>query len=461
MKKTKTPSITYDYTLDVGLPASIEAERAILGAILLDNVTYSQASELLTSDDFSLDSHRRIYARMVDLAESSRPIDFVTLTEELRMHKEVESVGGVAYITSLTDGLPRVKNIMQYVAIAKDKALLRQLIHASSSAINSAYAQDAPAIEIISAAEDSIMQVAEQRVTSGLADIGTIVKEDFGSLDQLFQRGQRITGVETHYEEFDNMTSGLHEGELIIIAARPGAGKSSLATNILENCCIKDEKVAAIFSLEMKRGALVQRMLCSQARVDSHKFRTGFIGRDDYPKLTDALGRLVEAKIFIDDQAAIALSELRAKCKRLIQKEGKLDVVIVDYLQLMSGGKKFENRTQEVSYLSRGLKILAKELGCPVVALSQLNRLLEARGDKRPMLSDLRESGSLEQDSDVVAFIFRAEMYEKDNPDLVGLAELILAKQRAGATGTIHLTWLAQYCRFENRAMAFDATAGY
>src|SRR5215475_8972646 len=451
---------TTDHILDRGLPASAEAERAILGAILLDNSSYSQAAEFLGAEGFSLDSHRRIYLRMMELAETGRAIDFVTLTEQLGQHKEIESVGGVAYVTSLTDGLPRVKNIEQYVKIVKDKALLRGLIHAATSAIQKAYEQEAPAEEIIDSAESEIFRVAEKRIGQGFMGIPEIVKASFGSLDKLYEQGQRITGLETHFEDFDGMTSGLQKSDLIIIAARPSMGKTAFAINIAENAAVRNKKVVGIFSLEMSRESLLLRMLCSQSLVDSHKLRTGFLSRDDYRKLVDGLAALVEAPIFIDDTPSISLSEMRAKCRRLQQAHGRLDMIVVDYLQLVasaplgSSGRRYENRTQEVSAISRGLKAMAKEMRCPLVALSQLSRAPESRtGNNRPQLADLRESGAIEQDADVVAFIFREEVYKPDDPDLEGKAELIIAKQRNGPTGIVRLAFIKRSTRFENLAI--------
>jgi replicative DNA helicase len=448
-----------DYTLDRGLPASAEAERAILGAILLDNSAYPQAAEYLQADDFSLDSHRRIYLRMMELAETGRAIDFVTLTEQLGQHKEIESVGGVAYVTSLTDGLPRVKNIEQYVKIVRDKALLRGLIYAATSAIEKAYAQDAPAEEIVDSAESDIFKVAEKRISQGFMGIPEIVKASFGSLDKLYEQGQRITGLETHFEDFDGMTSGLQKSDLVIVAARPSMGKTAFAINIAENAAVRDKKVVGVFSLEMSRESLLLRMLCSQSMVDSHKLRTGFLGRDDYNKLAQGLAALAEAPIFIDDTPSISLHEMRAKCRRLQQAQGRLDLIVVDYLQLVAGAplgstRRYENRTQEVSAISRGLKAMAKEMRCPVVALSQLSRAPEARtGNNRPQLADLRESGAIEQDADVVAFIFREEVYKPDDPDLEGKAELIIAKQRNGPTGVVKLAFIKRSTRFENLAV--------
>jgi replicative DNA helicase len=458
---------TTEYSLDRGLPASVEAERAILGAILLDNFAYNQAAESLRAEDFSLDSHRRLYLRMMELAESNRPIDFVTLTEQLGQHKEIEAVGGVAYVTSLTDGLPRVKNIEQYVKIVKDKALLRNLIHAASNAIQQAYEQESPAEEIIDSAESAIFQIAETRISQGFLGIPEIVKSSFGSIDKLYEQGQRITGLETHFEDLDNLTSGLQKSDLIIIAARPSMGKTAFAINIAENAAVRDNKVVGVFSLEMSRESLLLRLLCSQARVDSHKLRTGFLSREDYSKLVTGLGALVEAPIFIDDTPGISLSEMRAKCRRLQQSQGRLDLIIVDYLQLVAaapagGGRRYENRTQEVSAISRGLKALAKEMRCPVISLSQLSRAPENRtGNNRPQLADLRESGAIEQDADVVAFIFREEVYKQDDPDLEGKAELIIAKQRNGPTGTVHLAFIKRSTRFENLANEAAPPAGY
>ncbi|MGH9580981.1 MAG: replicative DNA helicase [Terriglobales bacterium] len=445
-----------DHSLDRGLPASLEAERSILGAIMLDNLAYNQAAESLLPEHFFLDSHRRIYHRMMELAESSRPIDLVTLSEELGRGKELESVGGAAYLSALTDGLPRRSSIEHYVRIVKDKAMLRGLIHAANSAIARALEQTDPAEEVLDAAESSIFQLSDARIGRGFYGITEIVKDSFGSIDALYQRGQRITGLETHYEDLDALTSGLQPSELVVIAGRPSMGKTAFALNIAENVAVKDHKVVGVFSLEMSREALLLRLLCSEAGVDSHKLRTGFLGREDYNRLVAALGRLAEAPIFIDDSAGISLHEMRAKARRLQQSQGRLDLVIVDYMQLMSasmGGRRFENRTQEVSAISRGLKALAKELRAPVIALSQLSRAPESRGgDHRPQLADLRESGSIEQDADVVAFIFREEIYKPDDPDLDGVAELIIAKQRNGPTGRVNLAFLKRSTRFESRA---------
>jgi replicative DNA helicase len=443
---------TTDYSLAHSLPANVEAERSILGAILLDNLAYNQAAEHLKPEDFSLDSHRRLYTRMIDLAESSRPIDMITLVEELDRRKELEAIGDVGYISGLVDGVPDRPSIEHYIKIVRDKALLRGLIHAANSAIARAAEQSDPAEEILNDAEAAIFQLSEKRIGRGFMGVQEIVKESFGSVDALLQRGQRITGLATHYTDLDEMTSGLQRSDLIIIAARPSMGKTAFALNIAENAAIEDQKTVGVFSLEMSREALLLRLLCSKARVDSHKMRTGSLWRDDMDKVVHAMEQLAHAPIFIDDTPGIALSEMRAKARRLQQSSGTLDLIIVDYLQLMSGGgRRYENRTQEVSAISRGLKGLAKELKVPVVALSQLSRAPESRGgDHRPQLADLRESGSIEQDADVVAFIFREEVYKPDEPELEGRAELIIAKQRNGPTGKVNLAFLKNSTRFES-----------
>jgi replicative DNA helicase len=441
---------TTDYSIST-LPANVEAERSILGAILLDNFAYNQAAEHLRVEDFSLDSHRRIYSRMVDLAETSRPIDMITLIEELDRHKDLQPIGDVAYVSSLLHGVPDRPSIEHYVKIVRDKALLRGLIHAANTAIARASDQSDAAEEVLNDCEAAIFQLSEKRIGRGFLGIQEIVRESFGSVDALLQRGQRITGLATHYTDLDEMTSGLQRSDLIIIAARPSMGKTAFVMNIAENAAIEDQQVVGVFSLEMSREALLMRLLCSQARVDAHKMRTGSLWQDDTRKVVRAMEQLAHAPIFIDDTPGISLSEMRAKARRLKQSQGRLDLIIVDYLQLMSGGsKRYENRTQEVSAISRGLKALAKELQVPVIALSQLSRAPESRsGDHRPQLADLRESGSIEQDADLVMFIFREEVYNHDDPDLQGKAEIIIGKQRNGPIGRVNLAFLKSCTRFE------------
>src|SRR5256885_2733128 len=436
------------------MPANVEAERSILGAILLDNHAYNDAAEHLKPEDFSIDAHRRLYSRMMDLAESSRPIDIITLVEELERRKELQTIGDVGYVSSLLDGVPDRPSIEHYVKIVRDKAILRGLIHVANAAIAKASEQADSADEILNDAEAAVFQLSEKRIGKGFQGIQDIVRNSFGSVDKLLERGQRITGLATHYTELDEMTSGFQKSDLVILAARPSMGKTAFAMNIAENAAIEDQKIVGIFSLEMSREALLLRLLCSRAKVDSHKMRTGSLWRDDMNKVVRAMDQLAQAPIFIDDTPGISLSEMRAKARRLQQSQGALDLIIVDYLQLMSGGsRRYENRTQEVSAISRGLKALAKELKVPVVALSQLSRAPESRGgDHRPQLADLRESGSIEQDADVVAFIFREEVYKPDEPELDGIAEIIIAKQRNGPTGRIKLAFIKNSTRFESMA---------
>jgi replicative DNA helicase len=448
-----------DLTLDAGLPANVDAEKTILGAILLDNAAHSEAAERLEPDDFSLDSHRRIYMRMSELIDGQRAVDIVTLANELARYKEVESVGGVAYLASLTEGLPRRPVIEEYIRIVKDKSLLRKLMLICSSAIARAADQSENAIEVLDVTESQLLEVSEKGLTQGLESLDKIVANSFGSIDNLYKQSREVTGVGTGFIEFDRMTSGLQKGELIIIAARPSMGKTALAINIAQNAALEHGAKVAVFSLEMSKASLLRRMLASQAGVDQQRLQKGFLGKEDHDKLQNALGQLIESHIFIDDSAGISLAEMRAKARRLKQNAGGLDLVVVDYLQLMtatlpSGGRKgYENRTQEVSAISRGLKAMAKELDVPLVALSQLSRASERRGeDKRPMLSDLRESGSIEQDADVVAFIHRESYYnrtEEMSESDKAQSEIILAKQRNGPTGIVHMYFNARYTRFE------------
>jgi replicative DNA helicase len=441
-----------------GIPSSIHTEIAILGAMLLDAVAISDATAKLRADDFSLDSHQRIYHVILELLASNHAVDFLTVQDALSKKRELEAIGGPAYLAYLTEGIPRNLNIESYVRIVKDKSLLRQLMSIFSEGMAQASDQTEEATKVLNDVEARLADVADSAINRGFSGIGEIVASSFGSIDALYEQGREITGLATHYIDFDKMTSGLQPSELIIIAARPSMGKTAWAINIAQNCAVRDNKVVAIFSLEMSKESLLRRMLASEANVNSRLIQTGFIPRSDRDKLINALERLMSSKMFVDDTPGIALAEMRAKCRRLMQQEGRLDLIVIDYLQLMTGSagssqKKFENRTQEVSSVSRGLKALAKELRVPVVALSQLSRGSEQRtGDKKPLLSDLRESGSIEQDADVVAFIHREEYYNREDEDLKGKAEIIIAKQRNGPTGVVHMAYLADYTRFENLA---------
>jgi len=453
-------------SLDAGLPSNIDAEKTILGAILLDNAAHSEAAERLEPDDFSLDSHKRIFMRMSELMNEQRAVDIVTLSHELARAKEIEAVGGVAYLASLTEGLPMRPVIEEYIRIVKDKSLLRKLMLICSAAIARAADQSETALEVIGAAETALLEVSEKGVTGGLEALENIVANSFGNIDNLYRNSRTVTGLETDFTKLDEMTSGLQKGELIIVAARPSMGKTAFAINMAQNAAVNHNATVAVFSLEMNKESLLRRMLSSQAWVDQRNLQTGFIRKEDHDKLVRGLEQLIESRMFIDDTAGISLAEMRAKARRLRQTVGALDLVVVDYLQLMSatlpsaGGKRYENRTQEVSAISRGLKALAKEMNVPVVALSQLSRASERRGDdKRPMLSDLRESGSIEQDADVVAFIHREAYYNRDeemSESDRAKSEIIIAKQRNGPTGTVHLNFISRFTRFENQDVTHD-----
>jgi replicative DNA helicase len=451
----------------VGLPASIQTEITVLGAMLIDAVAISDATAKLRPDDFLLDSHQRIYRAMLAMLERGHAVDAITVSEELDRRKELDAIGGPAYLAHLYYGIPRNPQIESYVRIIKDKSLLRQLLTVCNDGMAQAADQSEDATTVLNNIEVRLAEIADDAIQRGFSGIPEIVANSFGSIDALYEQGREVTGLATHYIEFDKMTSGLQNSELIIIAARPSMGKTAWAINIAQNCAVRDGKVVAVFSLEMSKESLLRRMLASEAMVGSRKLQTGFIPREDRGKLIAALDRLMTSKMFVDDTPGITLAEMRAKARRLRQQEGRLDLIVIDYLQLMTGSagpsqKKFENRTQEVSSISRGLKALAKELGVPVVALSQLSRGSEQRtGDKKPLLSDLRESGSIEQDADVVAFIHREEYYDRDNEDIKGQAEIIIAKQRNGPTGTARLAYLADFTRFENLDVQHDTGAAY
>jgi len=433
--------------------------------MLVDAIAISDATEKLRPEDFLLDSHQRIYRVITDLLAQGHAVDGVTVMEALERRKELDSVGGVGYLSHLIAGIPRNPNIESYVRIIKDKSLLRQLMTVCNDGMAQAAEHSDDATTVLNNIEVRLAEIADNAIQRGFSGIPDIVANSFGSIDALYEQGREITGLATHYIEFDKMTSGLQGSELIIIAARPSMGKTAWAINIAQNCAVKDGKVVAIFSLEMSKESLLRRMLASEAMVGSRKLQTGFIPREDRGKLIAALDRLMSSKMFVDDTPGITLAEMRAKARRLRQQEGKLDLIVIDYLQLMTGSKTgtkgFENRTQEVSSISRGLKALAKELGVPVVALSQLSRGSEQRtGDKKPLLSDLRESGSIEQDADVVAFIHREEYYDRENEDLKGKAEIIIAKQRNGPTGSVQMAYLADFTRFENLDTAHSSGGG-
>ncbi len=437
-----------DPALERTLPHNLEAERAVLGAILLDGSAINQAVEFIDEQAFFRDAHRRIFAKMRHLFESGQAIDFITVKDELGRSGELDDVGGPAYVASLVDGLPHGVNVGDYARIVKEKSTLRGLIASANQILTSAYDAERDADEIVDEAERSIFAIAESSIHGGFVSMADLVNANFALIDQAVQRKQLVTGVPTGFEELDEMMAGLQRSDFVIVAARPSMGKTSLVLNIAQHVGTKAGLTVGFFSLEMSKEQLFMRLLTSEASIDAHRLRTGFLGERDFPKLTAAMERLHAAKIFIDDTASIGVLEMRAKARRLAA-EHSLDLIVVDYLQLMQGKGRFENRVLELASISRGLKALAKEMNVPVVALSQLSRAPEARPGKRPQLSDLRESGALEQDADVVILIYREDMYEKtDEND--GIAELIVAKQRNGPTGTVRLAFLKQFTRFQN-----------
>ena len=442
-----------DATLERPLPHNLEAERSILGAVLLDNHALNAAVERLRSEDFFLSQHRQIFEHMVNLGEHQQAIDTVTLMEELSRSGKLEAAGGVAYLSQLADGLPRVTNVDHYARIVKEKSVLRNLAFSAAAIQEQALAAGDAADVILDRAESTIFQLAEDRVKAGLVGVKELVRDNFERLEKIFSEGRRITGLSSGYAGLDNETAGLQPSELVILAARPSMGKTALALNIAENIAMRHREPVAIFSLEMSKESLLLRMLASEARVDAHKFRTGHMNRDDWGKITGALTELGEAPLWIDDSASSTVLEMGAKARRLKRDRG-LSLMIVDYLQLVvpSNPGRGVNRQEEVSSISRALKGLAKELKIPVMVLSQLTRAPE-REDRKPQLSDLRESGAIEQDADVVMFINRPNFYKTDLPEEDrAKAELIIAKQRNGPTGTLNFVFLARHTRFEEAA---------
>ena len=437
------------------LPHNLEAERSVLGAILLHNDAFNFAAEVIDAKDFFRDAHRRIFDKMVKLAERGDAIDLVTLKEELGRAGELDEVGGPAYITALVDGVPRSTNVEHYARIIKEKATLRNLIFSANKILSSAYEAEEEADLILDQAEHAIFAIADQKIRDGFVSLRELAHGSLETIEKLHARKELITGVPTGFTDLDEMTSGLQPADLVIIAARPSMGKTSLVLNMAQHVGTKTGMSVGIFSLEMSKEQLFLRMLTAEARIDAHRLRGGFLGERDWGKLSQAIGTLSEAKIFIDDSPSIGVLEMRAKCRRLAAEHG-LHMVIVDYIQLMQGRGRFENRTLELASISRSMKGLAKELRVPIVVLSQLSRAPESRSDHRPQLSDLRESGALEQDADVVMFIYREDLYaDKNQPptEQEGVAELIVGKQRNGPTGVVKLAFIREFTRFENLAL--------
>jgi replicative DNA helicase len=437
------------------LPHNLEAEKSVLGAILIHNDAFNAAAEVIDAGDFFRDAHRRIFDRMVALNERGDAIDFVTLKEELSRGGDLEEAGGPAYIASLADGVPRSANVEYYAKIVKEKSTLRSLIHSANRILADAYdAEEEPDL-LLDSAERAIFAIAEDRIRAGFVPLRDLVQSSFTTIEKLQQQKGLITGVPTGFVDLDEMTSGLQPSDLVLVAARPSMGKTSFVLNIAQHIGTSTDMTVGFFSLEMSKEQLFMRLLTSEARIDAHRFRSGYLSEKDYGRLSHALGTLAEARVFIDDTASLGVLEMRAKARRLKAEHG-LHLLIIDYLQLMQGRGRFENRQVELASISRSLKGLAKELHVPIVALSQLSRAPETRSDHRPQLSDLRESGALEQDADVVMFIYRAEQYRDadgaPNEGAEGVAEIIIGKQRNGPVGTAKLAFIKEHTRFENLA---------
>ena len=434
-------------------PHSIEAEQSVLGGLMMDNSAWDQVADRVGEGDFYRADHRCIFQAIRSLAEKGMPFDVVTLSEWLEKHGRLDEVGGIAYLGILARDTPSAANVQAYADIVRERSILRQLISVSTAIANSAYhPKGRDSRELLEEAEKKVFAIAEQghRAEQGFQGINQLLTKAVDRIDTLFQLDNPITGVPTGWHDLDEMTAGLQPGDLIIIAGRPSMGKTTLAMNIAEYAAIKQrEHAVAIFSMEMPGEHLAMRMMSSLGRIDQHRIRTGKLADDDWPRLTSAVSMLNEAKLFIDDSSALSPGEVRSRARRLQREHGQLGLVIIDYLQLMQVPGNTENRATEVAEISRSLKALAKELYVPVIALSQLNRSLEQRPNKRPVMSDLRESGGLEQDSDLICFIYRDEVYNEDSADK-GIAEIIIGKQRNGPIGTVRLTFLGKYTRFEN-----------
>lgn len=441
-------------------PQAIDVEMAVLGAMLLDKGAIAKAIEILDDSSFYKPAHQRIFAGMVALFEKSEPIDLITLVEELRRRAELDKVGGEYYLTELTTRVTTAANVEYHAHIILEKALMRQLISSSSEVVGRAYSETEDALDLLDEAEQKIFQISEQRMKKNFISMNTAVHQTMEMLESIHGKHSGVTGVPSGFTEVDNYTGGFQNSDLIIVAGRPSQGKTALVLSLARNASILHEVPVAFFSLEMSIQQLVLRLICAEARVDAQSVRTGRLPEDEWRKLSTSIGKLYKAKIFIDDTPALTALEIRAKSRRL-KVEHNVGLIIVDYLQLMQGPKNAQSREQEISSISRSLKALAKELNTPVIALSQLNRAVEMRGDKRPVLADLRESGAIEQDADVVLFVHRPEMFginvDENNEPTEGMAEIIIGKQRNGPTGSARLAFIKQYARFENLTRFRDA----
>ena len=441
-------------------PQNIEAEQSVLGTILLADHSLSSVLEILESNDFYKESHKLIFEAMILLFENNEPQDIITVSNLLKDQNNLEKAGGVAYLATLTSIVPVTANLFHYAKIIRQKAVLRNLITVNTDIASRCYEEQGDIDTLVDEAEQAIFEIARSKSDKSFTPLKRIIPGAFETVEQLYKRKEMITGVPTGFTELDKMTAGLQPSDLIILAGRPSMGKTAFAMNIAQNAALLDKTGVAIFSLEMSKEQLAMRLLCSAGHIDSQRVRTGKLHNEDWPKLTRAVGMLTEAPMYIDDTPAISVLEMRAKVRRLAAQY-PLGMIIVDYLQLMRGRNSTENRTQEISEISRSLKAMAKELKVPVIALSQLNRSLESRTDKRPMMSDLRESGAIEQDADVICFIYRDEVYNKaeDNPN-IGISEIIIGKQRNGPTGTVKLTFIKEFTMFENLS-GYDEPNGF
>jgi replicative DNA helicase len=427
-------------------PQNVEAEQAVLGAIFLEQEALLTSTDILVPEDFYRVAHQRIYHAMIRLSERGEPVDLITVTAELEKLKQLEEVGGVSYLTDLATSVPTAANVEYYARVVEEKAILRRLIRAATQIASDGYATGEDVTSLLSDAEKRIMEVSQRRYSSGFRHIKDVLMETYEQIELLATSKRDVTGLPTGYPDLDRMLSGLKPSELIILAARPGVGKTAFALNVAQNVAVRSQMPVAIFSLEMSGAQLVQRMICAEGNIDAQHMRTGYFTEEDWHKLTMAIGTLSGAPIFIDDTPGITINEIRAKCRRLKVESG-LGLIMLDYLQLITGHRGGDNRQQEISEISRTLKLLARELECPVIALSQLSRAVEQRQDKRPMLSDIRESGSIEQDADVVAFLYRDDYYDKETENK-NIIEVIIGKQRSGPTGTVELAFLKEFNKF-------------
>jgi len=428
-------------------PQNVEAEQAVIGAVLLQPEALITAMERIRSEDFYSVAHQRIYEAMIELGESNQPVDLITLTAHLQDQGLLEEIGGVSYLAKVANAVPTAANVDYYAQIVEEKSMLRRLIRTATNIVTDGYANSEDVAVLLSDAEKKILEISNRRSSSGFISIRDVLMEVFEKVEFLYSNKGGTTGIPSGFVDLDRMTAGFQRSDLVIVAARPSVGKTAFALNIAQNVGVRARETVAIFSLEMSAAQLVQRMICAEANVDAQRMRTGHLEGDDWEKLTMAIGALSEAQIFIDDTPGITVADIRAKCRRL-KKEKGLGMILIDYLQLIQGrGKAGENRQQEVSEISRTLKQIARELEVPVIALSQLSRGVEQRQDKRPMMSDLRESGSIEQDADIVSFLYRDDYYDKES-EKKNIIEIIIAKQRNGPVGTVELVFLKQYNKF-------------